>query len=64
MVKELNPFEIKAELVRILSKSDRGICNDDFKTLDNCNKNVINKILFKELINIKSENEKKYKNTS
>lgn len=61
MVKELNPFEIKAELVRILSKSDRGICNDDFKTLDNCNKNVINKILFKELINIKSENEKSIK---
>ncbi len=61
MVKELNPFEIKAELVRILSKNDRKISDADFESLDNCNKNIINKILFKELINIKSENEQNIK---
>lgn len=60
MVKELNPFEIKAELIRIITKYSKycgDISNADFEALDSSNKNVISKILFKELNNIKSENE-------
>lgn len=61
MVKELNPFEIKAELIRIIgkySKSHGEYSSSDFELLDNSSKKVIAKILYKELINIKSENEK------
>lgn len=61
MVKELNPFEIKAEINRIVTKYSKysgDIRYADFGALDECNKNVLTKILFKELINTKAGNEK------
>lgn len=61
MVKELNPFEIKAELIRIISKYSKKYSGEispaDFEALDSSNKNIIARILFKELINIKAESE-------
>ena len=61
MVKELNPFEIKAELIRIISKYSKKYSGEispaDFDALDSSNKNIIARILFKELINIKAESE-------
>ncbi len=60
MVRELNPFEIKAEIIRIISKYSKysgEISTADFEALDAGNKNIIAKILFKELINIKTDSE-------
>ena len=60
MVRELNPFEIKAEIIRIISKYSKysgEVSSADFEALDACNKNIIAKILFKELINIKTDSE-------
>ena len=57
---ELNPFEIKSEILRIINKysnltSLREVFLEDFELLDNsANRNVISKLLFKELINTKS----------
>lgn len=61
--KELNPFEIKAELLRIISAFSKSQNEDfaqcDFSALDQQpNKKVIEKLLFKELINIKTGSEK------
>ncbi len=62
-IKVLNPFEIKAELLRIISSCsnsfDEDISNCDFSLLDSqTNKKIIEKLLFKELINIKKGSEK------
>ncbi len=60
---ELNPFEIKSEILRIINKysnltSLREVFLEDFELLDNsANRNVISKLLFKELINTKSGRE-------
>lgn len=60
---ELNPFEIKAEILRIINKYSRQnllreVCDADFDLLDTrADNTVISKILFKELINIKSGSE-------
>lgn len=60
---ELNPFEIKAEILRIINKyshqsSMRDVCDEDFDKLDcGADKNIISKVLFKEVINIKSGSE-------
>lgn len=61
--RELNPFEIKAELLRVISafsKSQNGdISQSDLSVLDaQANKKIIEKLLFKELINIKTGSEK------
>lgn len=61
--RELNPFEIKAELLRIISafsKSQNGdFSQTDLSVLDGQpNKKIIEKLLFKELINIKTGSEK------
>ena len=61
--RELNPFEVKAELLRLIaaySKSGNGeLSNCDFSLLDaQQNKKIIEKLLFKELINIKTGSEK------
>lgn len=60
---ELNPFEIKSEILRIMDKyslqSDvREFLADDFAMLDKGDPNIISKLLFKELINTKSGSEK------
>lgn len=61
---ELNPFEIKAEILRIINKycgqtNLYDVSSQDFELLDNgANKTVLSKLLFKELINIKSGHEK------
>ena len=60
MVKELNPFEIKAEILRIISKYSKyygEYSTAEFEALDNSNKNIIAKILFKELLNMKAGSE-------
>lgn len=59
---QLNPFEIKAEILRIINKYSRisstEIYADDFQMLDNtADNNIIAKLLFKELINIKAGSE-------
>ena len=60
---ELNPFEIKAEILRLINKysrqsSMREVCDEDFELLDGiADKNIISKVLFKEVINIKSGSE-------
>lgn len=61
-VKQLNPFEIKAEITRIISKlydaKDFENYAIHYRKLDLQNdKNIITKLLFKELPNIKPENE-------
>ena len=60
---ELNPFEIKSEILRIINKysheSDvREISPDVFSVLDLCDKSIISRLLFKELVNIKSGSER------
>lgn len=58
---ELNPFEIKAELLRIIADYSKSgdISKCDFSLLDSQqNKKIIEKLLFKELINIKTGSEK------
>lgn len=60
MTKELNPFEIKAEILRLISKYSQyygEYPTADFEALDNCNRSIIAKILFKELLNLKAGNE-------
>ena len=61
-VKQLNPFELKAEITSIISKlhdaGDFAGFEIHYRTLDLQNdKNIIVKLLFKELPNIKPENE-------
>ena len=61
-VKQLNPFEIKAEITRVISKlydvKDFDNYAIHYRTLDLQNdKNIITKLLFKELPNIKPEKE-------
>ena len=61
-VKQLNPFEIKAEITRLISKlydvSNFENYEVHYRKLDLQNdKSIITKLLFKELPNIKSENE-------
>lgn len=60
MVKELNPFEIKTEILRLISKYSQYYGEysiADFEALDNSNRNIIAKILFKELLNMKAGSE-------
>ena len=61
-LKQLNPFELKAEITRVISKlhdvSDFASYEIHYRTLDLQNdKNIITKLLYKELPNIKPENE-------
>ena len=61
-VKQLNPFEIKAEITKIISKlcdvSDFESYALHYRLLDaQTDKNIIVKLLFKELPNIKHEHE-------
>ena len=63
LIMELNPFEIKSEILRIINKysheSDvREISPDVFSVLDLCDKSIISRLLFKELVNIKSGSER------
>ena len=60
-VKQLNPFEIKAEITKIISKlydvKDFENYAIHYRTLDlQHDKNIITKLLFKEIPNIKPEN--------
>ena len=60
MGKELNPFEIKAEILRIISKYSQyygEYSTAEFAALDNSSRNIIAKILFKELLNMKAGSE-------
>ena len=59
-VKQLNPFEIKAEIINLISKfkdvNDISNYIDSIKLLDAQNdKRTISKILFKELYNLKND---------
>lgn len=59
-VKQLNPFEIKAEIINLISKfkdvNDISNYIDSIKLLDAQNdKRTISKILFKELYNLKTD---------
>jgi len=61
-VKQLNPFEIKAEITKLISKlhdvSNFESYEIHYRLLDAQNdKTIITKLLFKELPNIKTENE-------
>lgn len=63
---ELNPFEIKAEILRLINKFTyekdiRDITSEDVRLLDCGDKSVISKLLFKELVNTKSGCEKAIK---
>lgn len=58
---ELNPFEVKAELLRIIGEYSKSadISKCDFSRLDaQPDRKIIEKLLFKELINIKTGSEK------
>lgn len=57
-IRQLNPFEIKAEIINLVSKdvNDISDCINDIKLLDAQNdKKTIVKILFKELYNLKTD---------
>ncbi len=61
-VKQLNPFEIKAEITKLISKlqdaKDYENYEIHYRTLDQqTNKNILIKLLFKELANLNETNE-------
>ena len=63
-VKQLNPFEIKAEITKLISKlqdaKDFENYEIHYRTLDQqTNKNILIKLLFKELSNINETNDDK-----